>query len=385
MGVLVTVAELWRYPVKSMRGEQLTQARLDSLGVYGDRIVHLENSAGRTITSRTHRALLGHAATLDDEKNPRIDGLDWRDPRIAQRMEEIGGEDSKLVFDESVDRFDILPLLVATDGAIEAFGYDRRRLRPNIIVGEVDGLAERSWPGNALRIGSAVIGVQDLRGRCIMTTFDPDTLQDDPQVLRSVMRKFAGKLALNCYVIPGGEIHVGDDVELLRLGHRDDGKENVVTNPVMRPPLPPFTFESATEKVRLAEDGWNTRDPDRVSLAYTEDSVWRNRSAFLQGRAEIVRFLHGKWAKELEYRLIKELWAFTSTCIAVRFAYEWHDAEGQWFRSYGNKNWEFEADGLMRRRIVSINDLSISESERKYRWPLGRRPDDHPGLSDLDL
>ncbi len=153
-----------------------------------------------------------------------------------------------------------------------------------------------------------------------------------------------------------------------------------MTKSVTRPPLPPFTLESATEKVRLAEAGWNSRDPARVSLAYTEDSVWRNRSAFIKGRAEIVRFLEDKWQKEREYRLIKELWAFTSNRIAVRFAYEWHDVEGLWFRSYGNENWEFEADGLMRRRIASINDLAISEAERNYRWPLGQRPDDLLGF-----
>ena len=152
-----------------------------------------------------------------------------------------------------------------------------------------------------------------------------------------------------------------------------------------RPPLPPFDRESATKKVRMAEDGWNTRDPGKVSLAYTSDSVWRNRSEFLSGRTEIVEFLTRKWAKELEYRLIKELWAYTDNRIAVRFAYEWHDDKGAWFRSYGNENWEFADNGLMQRRIASINDLNISEDQRKYRWPQGRRPDDHPSLSELDL
>src|ERR1700675_4756331 len=152
-----------------------------------------------------------------------------------------------------------------------------------------------------------------------------------------------------------------------------------------RPPLPPFTRESAIEKVRRAEDAWNTRDPEKVSLAYTVDSRWRNRSEFIRGRDEIVAFLTRKWAKELEYRLIKELWAFTENRIAVRFAYEWHDDSGNWFRSYGNENWEFNADGLMLRRFASINDLPIKESDRKYHWPLGRRPDDHPELSDLGL
>jgi uncharacterized protein len=152
-----------------------------------------------------------------------------------------------------------------------------------------------------------------------------------------------------------------------------------------RPPLPPFTFESATQKVRLAEDAWNSRDPERVSQGYSLDSRWRNRSEFVTGRQEIVAFLTRKWTKELDYRLIKELWAFARNRIAVRFAYEWHDDSGNWFRSYGNENWEFNDDGLMRVRHASINDLPIRDSDRKYRWPLGRRPDEHPGLSDLGL
>ena len=150
-----------------------------------------------------------------------------------------------------------------------------------------------------------------------------------------------------------------------------------------RPPLPPFTREGAIQKVRLAEDAWNSRDPVRVSLAYTPDSRWRNRAEFPVGRAQIVEFLQRKWARELDYRLIKELWAFTENRIAVRFAYEWHDATGQWFRSFGNENWEFDAGGFMAMRHASINDLPIAESERKYHWPLGRRPDDHASLSDL--
>jgi nuclear transport factor 2 (NTF2) superfamily protein len=152
-----------------------------------------------------------------------------------------------------------------------------------------------------------------------------------------------------------------------------------------RPPLPPFTAETAAQKVRLAEDAWNTRDPHRVALAYTPDSRWRNRAEFFEGRNAIEAFLKRKWDRELDYRLIKELWAFCDSRIAVRFAYEWHDDGGQWFRSYGNENWEFDAQGLMSRRIASINDLPIDESERKYRWRLGRRPDDHPTLGDLDL
>ena len=152
-----------------------------------------------------------------------------------------------------------------------------------------------------------------------------------------------------------------------------------------RAQLPPFDASSAAQKVRMAEDAWNTRDPERVSLAYTRDSVWRNRAEFLSGRDAIVQFLIRKWNKELDYRLIKELWAFHANRIAVRFAYEWHDDSGNWFRSYGNENWEFDEHGFMRRRIASINDQPIKENERKYRWPSGRRPDDHAGLSDLGL
>ena len=152
-----------------------------------------------------------------------------------------------------------------------------------------------------------------------------------------------------------------------------------------RPPLPPFTLETARQKTRLAEDAWNSRDPKRVVLAYTLDSVWRNRAEFPVGRAQIEIFLMRKWAKELDYRLIKELWAHDGHRIAVRFAYEWHDDSGNWFRSYGNENWEFDANGLMARRFASINDKLIAESERKFHWPLGRRPDEHPGLSELGL
>lgn len=152
-----------------------------------------------------------------------------------------------------------------------------------------------------------------------------------------------------------------------------------------RPPLPPFTRETAIQKVRLAEDGWNSRDAARVALAYTEDTQWRNRAEFVHNRQEAQQFLQRKWAKELDYRLIKELWAFDGNRIAVRYAYEWLDDSGNWFRSYGNENWEFDENGLMQRRFASINDLPIKESERKFRWPLGRRPDDHPGLSDLGL
>lgn len=152
-----------------------------------------------------------------------------------------------------------------------------------------------------------------------------------------------------------------------------------------RPPLPPFTEETARQKVRLAEDGWNSRDAAKVALAYTEDTVWRNRVEFPRGRDQAEAFLARKWAKELDYRLIKELWAFTGNRIAVRYAYEYHDDSGNWFRAYGNENWEFDADGLMSNRHASINEMPIREDDRLFRWPLGRRPDDHPGLSELGL
>ena len=152
-----------------------------------------------------------------------------------------------------------------------------------------------------------------------------------------------------------------------------------------RPPLPPFSYETAVQKVRSAENGWNTRDPEKISLAYTIDSQWRNRSQFVSGRDEVKAFLQDKWVRELDYRLIKEIWAFANARIAVRFAYESRDAAGQWFRSYGNENWEFDENGLMKIRIASINDLAIEESERKFHWPAGPRPEDHPGLSELGL
>jgi uncharacterized protein len=159
----------------------------------------------------------------------------------------------------------------------------------------------------------------------------------------------------------------------------------MTTSASPRPPLPPFDRDAAIKKVRLAEDAWNSRDPAKVATGYTPDSVWRNRAEFLSGPEAIVQFLARKWARELDYRLIKELWAFHENRIAVRFAYEWRDDSGHWFRSYGNENWKFDGNGFMARRIASINDLPIHEADRQYRWPLGRRPDDHPGLSDLGL
>ena len=159
----------------------------------------------------------------------------------------------------------------------------------------------------------------------------------------------------------------------------------MTTNTESRPPFPPFTLETAQQKVRMAEDGWNNRDPHKVALAYTADSQWRNRAEFPTGREEIIAFLTRKWAKEHQYRLIKELWAFAGNRIAVRFAYEWHNDNGEWFRSYGNENWEFDENGLMQKRYASINDLPIQEADRKFHWPQGRRPDEHPGLSALGL
>ena len=160
---------------------------------------------------------------------------------------------------------------------------------------------------------------------------------------------------------------------------------STASTPNVRPPLPPFTAETAAQKARAAEDGWNSRDAVKVSMAYTENSQWRNRAEIFQGRDKIVEFLNRKWAREIEYRLIKEVWAFTDNRIAVRFAYEWHDDSGQWYRSHGNEQWQFDAEGLMERREASINDVRIAEAERRFRWPLGRRPDDHPGLSELGL
>jgi uncharacterized protein YcbX len=210
------VAEIWRYPVKSMAGEQLQNAHLTPSGIDGDRLVQVRNAHGRTITSRTHPGLLGHRGTLDGQGNPLVDGLPWTDPSVLATVRQIARPGARLVRDDSLDRFDILPLLVATDGAIAAFGRDRRRLRPNIVVGGVSGLEEREWPGGELVIGDVVIGIQDLRSRCIMTTFDPDSLAHDPNVLRDIVKRFGGKLALNCDVIRGGRIEVNQTVGIRR-------------------------------------------------------------------------------------------------------------------------------------------------------------------------
>ena len=210
------VAEIWRYPVKSMAGEQLQTARLTEAGIDGDRVIQVRNAHGRTITSRTHPALLGHRGTLDERGNPLIDGQPWTEPKVLAAVQQIAGPGAQLVRDDSLDRFDILPLLVATDGAVSAFGRDRRRLRPNIVVGGVRGLEEREWQGGELLIGDVVIGIQDLRARCIMTTYDPDSLAHDPSVLRDIVKRFGGKLALNCDVVRGGVIQVNQEVEFLR-------------------------------------------------------------------------------------------------------------------------------------------------------------------------
>jgi uncharacterized protein len=209
-----------------MGGERLDRARLDSLGIAGDRVVHVEDAHGRFITARTHPQLLGHHAKLDASGEPTIDGLPWTDPQILQHVVDIVGPGAHLARDESAERFDVLPLLVATDGAISAFGLDGRRLRPNVVIGGVDGLAERSWPGQRLRIGNVIIGIDSLRGRCVMTTFDPDTLEQNRQVLKNIVQRFGGKLALNCYVIQGGEIRVGDSVELIEINESDNVKAN---------------------------------------------------------------------------------------------------------------------------------------------------------------
>jgi uncharacterized protein len=213
------VAQIWRYPVKSMVGEPLNHARIGSLGIEGDRVVHVEDARGHVITARTHHRLLGHHVTLNESGEPVVGGLLWSDPKVRTDVEDIVGPGARLVRDESSDRFDVLPLLVATDGAIASFGRDGRRLRPNLVIGGVEGLAERSWPGQCLHIGDVIIGIQDLRGRCIMTTFDPDSLKQDRQVLTDIVRRFEGTLALNCFVIRGGEIRIDDSVELAR--HRE--------------------------------------------------------------------------------------------------------------------------------------------------------------------
>lgn len=216
------VAELWRYPVKSMAGEPLDEVNVGPLGLEGDRILHVERASGRFVTARTHPRLLGHKGRIGFSGEPLVDGRPWTDDDVRADIARIAGADARLVRDESADRFDILPLLVATDGAIAAFGYDGRRLRPNIVIGGVEGLAERGWPGHCLRIGDVLIRLVDLRGRCVMTTFEPDTLEQDPRVLRSIATRFDGTLALNAEVVTGGRLRRGDAVELLAPGECPD-------------------------------------------------------------------------------------------------------------------------------------------------------------------
>ncbi len=210
------VAEIWRYPVKTMAGEKLQRVRIGPLGIEGDRVVHVEDAQERVITSRSHPRFLGHKGTMGLDGEPLVDGRPWNSPEVAAKVVDIVGPRAKLVRHDGVERFDVLPLLVATDGAIAAFGHDHRRLRPNIVIGGVEGLTEREWPGGCLRIGMVLIGVQDLRLRCIMTAYDPDTLVQDKEITRDIYRRFDGKLALNCFVLEGGEISVGDEVQLVR-------------------------------------------------------------------------------------------------------------------------------------------------------------------------
>ena len=210
------ITEIWRYPVKTMAGEKLERAGVGSLGIEGDRVVHVENSQGRVITSRSHPRFLGHKGSLGLHGEIMVDGRPWDNSEVASAVVNIAGPGAKLVRDDGAERFDVLPLLVATDGAIAAFGHDHRRLRPNIVIGGVEGLTEGEWPGACLRIGKVLIGVQDLRLRCIMTSFDPDTLVQDKEITRGIYKRFDGKLALNCFVIEGGEITVGDEVQLVR-------------------------------------------------------------------------------------------------------------------------------------------------------------------------
>jgi uncharacterized protein YcbX len=210
------ITEIWRYPVKTMAGEKLERAAVGSLGIEGDRVVHVENAKGRVITSRSHPRFLGHEGSLSPHGEIMVDGRPWDSPEVASEVVHIVGPGAKLVRYDGAERFDVLPLLVATDGAIAAFGHDRRRLRPNIVVGGVEGLIEREWPGACLRIGKVLIGVQDLRLRCIMTSYDPDTLVQDKEITRGIYQRFEGKLALNCFVIEGGEITLGDEVQLVR-------------------------------------------------------------------------------------------------------------------------------------------------------------------------
>lgn len=211
------IAELWRYPVKSMAGEPLQRAELRVDGIVGDRVVQARNAHGRVVTARTRPALLGHHATLGPDGEPLVDGRPWASDDVARDVQRAAGGGARLVRFDGAERFDVLPLLVATDGAVGRLGYDRRRLRPNIVISGVEGLAERQWEGRCFRAGETIIGVRDLRQRCVMTTFDPDTLEQDVEVLKRIRREFDGRLALNCYVIRGGILSLGDAVEFLAV------------------------------------------------------------------------------------------------------------------------------------------------------------------------
>ena len=209
------VAELWRYPVKSLAGERLDEAEISADGIPGDRLVQVYDAEGRIVTSRTTPRLLGLKGSLSPMGETLVNGRPWTAPEVAAAIEAAAGPGARLVRHDGPDRFDVLPLLVATDGAVNALGLDRRRFRPNILVAGVDGLAERDWPGRRARVGEAIIGFKKLRGRCVMTTYDPDTLEHDPTVLRRIVRDMGGRLALDTYVVQGGRVAVGDPVELL--------------------------------------------------------------------------------------------------------------------------------------------------------------------------
>lgn len=209
------MAEIWRFPVKSMAGERLNGAEMDLAGLSGDRLVLVRDARGRIVTARSHPLLLGHRATLSPSGEPLVDGRPWDSPEVARDVRDAAGTDARLERAEVADRFDELPLLVATDGALGTFGHDSRRLRPNLVIGGVPGLAEREWAGRRLRVGDAVIGALKLRQRCVMTTYDPDTLEQDVSVLREIQREFGGLLALDCFVERGARIAEGDPVELV--------------------------------------------------------------------------------------------------------------------------------------------------------------------------
>jgi uncharacterized protein YcbX len=219
----VQVSELWRYPVKSMGGERLTEADLGPEGIRGDRVVHVEDERGRVVTSRSRPRLLLHRATLGADGEPLVDGRPWRSAEVGRDVERAAGAGARLVRDDGLDRFDVLPLLVATDGAVAHLGYDRRRFRPNLLLSGVPGLAERAWEGGQLRIGRAIIGAVSLRQRCIMTTFDPDTAAQDTEVLLRIHRELDGSLALDCEVLQAGTVRVGDEVEV-RLAAKGAGR-----------------------------------------------------------------------------------------------------------------------------------------------------------------